>query len=256
MARAKRRCLGCRRVVATAAGRRARSAFRARHKCRHGVWCVFGDPRALSAQRFAYGPDHFQSTCPGCREERRARELDKIDKWAREHELETAAATPDARRRSRKKRIRRAGRKASARTGGVINQKQKKKEPTMATDVQRMKIRVPLGDSEHKDEEKGSTKIVRRAVHDLKGKAGKRTGIVNWRGNYFHVTEDADGFMECGKRAKAPETARAPMGTSNGNGNGAAKKATARKKAPAKKGGKRSRSAAKSGSRARARKAS
>lgn len=126
----------------------------------------------------------------------------------------------------------------------------------MATDVQRMKIRVPLGDSEHKDEEKGSTKIVRRAVHDLKGKAGKRTGIVNWRGNYFHVTEDADGFMECGKRAKAPETARAPMGTSNGNGNGAAKKATARKKAPAKKGGKRSRSAAKSGSRARARKAS
>ncbi len=127
-------------------------------------------------------------------------------------------------------------------------------------DSQRLKIRVPLGDSEHKDEEKGTTKIVRRAVHELKGKSGKRTGIVNWRGSYYHVTEADDGFMECGKRAKAPEDARAPMGSvtnGNGNGNGAARK-SAKKKAPAaKKGAKRASSrAAKSGGRARARKAS
>lgn len=108
---------------------------------------------------------------------------------------------------------------------------------------ERYKIRVPLGDPAHADEEKGSTKIVRRKLTELKGKAGSRTGIVYWRGRYHKTKEDADGFFDCVEIIAAPEGAHMSPDASrysdkangNGNGNGKKKTTTKKAKAPAKK---------------------
>lgn len=109
---------------------------------------------------------------------------------------------------------------------------------------ERHKIRVPLGDPAHSDEEKNTTKIVRRKLTELKGKAGSRTGIVYWRGRYHKTKEDADGFFDCVEIVAAPEDGHMPVDQTrysekaNGNGNGkkkASAKKTSSKKAPAKK---------------------
>lgn len=102
---------------------------------------------------------------------------------------------------------------------------------------QRYKIHVPLGDAAHADEEKGTTKVVRRTLTDLKGRAGGRTAVVYWRGQYHAVKENADGFFDCQKVVKEPEDA--PRATNpdltKGNGGGRKRKAAAKKKTTTKK---------------------
>lgn len=72
-------------------------------------------------------------------------------------------------------------------------------------------ITVPLGDKDHPNEEKGTTKVVRRTLTGLKGSTPKRTGIVFWRGEHYAAAEDASNaghFNVTGKAKKSdvPET--------------------------------------------------
>ncbi len=75
----------------------------------------------------------------------------------------------------------------------------------MATDTNttRYSVRVPLGDADHKEEEKGSTKFVKRRLLGMKGKAGSRTAIVFWRSQHYIVAERSEkpGSFETTKKA-------------------------------------------------------
>ncbi|MGB5812425.1 MAG: hypothetical protein WBG86_17940 [Polyangiales bacterium] len=100
----------------------------------------------------------------------------------------------------------------------------------------RFNIKVPLGDADHPNEEKGSTKIVKRKLAGLKGAKPKRSGIVFWRKVHYVASENPEnaGSFEVSRKAKdseVPETA-APKKSA------AKAKATKTPKAAAKKGAK------------------
>ncbi len=98
---------------------------------------------------------------------------------------------------------------------------------------QRFKIHVPLGDAGHPDEEKGTTKVVRRTLTDVKGRAGSRTATVYWRGQYHAVKEDGE-FFGCVRVVK--ETDESPRATNPDLTKGGGRKKATQKKAAKKKG--------------------
>jgi hypothetical protein len=106
----------------------------------------------------------------------------------------------------------------------------------MAKSNERFNIKVPLGDAEHKSEEKGSTKYVKRALANLKGTKPKRTGIVFWRKTHYLATEiqDHPGSFVVSRKAKAsetPEKAEPKKATPKGKATTTAKKKGAKARA-------------------------
>ncbi len=69
------------------------------------------------------------------------------------------------------------------------------------------KVSVPLGDKQHPNEKRGTSKVVLRKLAKLEGEEGKRTGLVFWRGQYRHVIENPErpGHFVCKARAKKSE---------------------------------------------------
>jgi hypothetical protein len=119
----------------------------------------------------------------------------------------------------------------------------------MATnDNVRFSIKVPLGDTEHPKEEKGSTKYVKRTLANLKGSKPKRTGIVFWRKGHHVAEENPEnpGSFAVTRKAKASEapenaspkkksTPAKEVTVSKTAKKGAAKKSARAKKGAAKK---------------------
>lgn len=99
-------------------------------------------------------------------------------------------------------------------------------------------VRVPLGDKEHPNEKKGTTKIVRRNLAGLKGSKPKRSAIVFWRSDFHTVAETPTkpGHFEVtgkAKKSEIPADASKPKAAAK-----AAAKAAPKPKAAAKKAAK------------------